>query len=699
MRALQHGAPCPNRLIAQGDYMERRRAILIGALLWAFLLVLEAGEKRWDIEANLSVKSVGNIAWTTDGKSVVFSIQEWLPKDNRRVSHLYRVDADGGEPQQLTRGERGERSPSLSPDGRYLAFLAAREPKKGTQIWILPLNGGEAYQLTEAEHGAGAFAWSPDSSRIAYVTRDVHADKEEREKRKKDKFDAVVVDRDFSWTHLWSIGLKEREPMRITEGEFNAASPSWSADGKQIAFQANYVPFQPSPWKHIDDNLGIDIFLVSSQGGETTNLTPGPGRAQSPRWSPKGRRLSYSATAEEHFGETYDLYIYDADSGRTANLSQGDQHSVQGGGVWSPDGKTLYYSQGRGVYTWLYRISASGGKAQRISDEHGISFGAAAVSPDGKRLAYSDNDPSKPSDIHISATDGSGSRALTNVNPQITDYALADSRPIRWKSTDGLEIEGLLTLPTAYRQGQRYPMVLQIHGGPTGRFTHSFNSRSTQYWAARGYAILQPNPRGSTGYGRDFIWANQSDWGGKDFHADDLSGVDKVIEMGIADPDRLVVMGGSYGGFSTFWAVARTDRFKAAIGHAAISDWYSFYGQTDIPQYLKWGFEGHAWDRAEVYRKFSPFEYVKNVKTPLMITHGEEDRRVPISQAEQYYTALKKLGVEVEFVRYPREGHGIREPNHQIDLMKRQLAWFDRHLGIVRESDEAEKVETQPQSH
>lgn len=674
-----------------------KRTILAIAVLGLLLASLQAGDRRMSIEDSLSIRQVGGIQWSVDGQSVFFTIREWNRDKNRYVTHIHKVAVSGGDPVQLTRGERGESQPKPSPDGKYLAFLAHRgaedrsqdrdqgSQQRGNQVWLLPLAGGESFQLTEEDNGVTGFAWSPGSQSIAYTTLDSFPDKKEREKRKKDKFDAVVVDRDFRWTHLHIISLDSKDETRLTEGEFNASNPRFSPDGGQIAFQASFTANQPSRWKHIDDNRQSDIYLVSARGGRAENLTPGPGRATSPRWSSDGKLISYSSSPRQDNAAKFDLIVMDVASRRTRSLSMDNSDSIQGGAVWSSDSSSLYYSQGKGLYTLLYSIPSAGGSARTLMDKPGIGRGGVEVSPDGKSFAYIANDPKRPGDVWMSDSSGSNARRVTDVNPQITDFATAETRPIRWKAPDGLEIEGLLVLPVDYQPGRRYPLILQIHGGPTGRFTHSYNSRSVQVWAGLGFALLQPNPRGSTGYGHSFSEANQGDWGGKDFHYDDMSGVDKVIEMGIADPDRMVVMGGSYGGFSTFWAITQTDRFKAAIGHAAISDWYSFYGQTDIPQYLKWGFEGHAWDNAETYRKFSPFEYVKNVKTPLMITHGENDMRVPIAQAEQYYTALKKLGVEVEFVRYPREGHGIREPNHVIDLAGRQQEWFDRHLGIKRE--------------
>ncbi len=293
---------------------------------------------------------------------------------------------------------------------------------------------------------------------------------------------------------------------------------------------------------------------------------------------------------------------------------------------------------------FITAASAAGDKRLTIEDALALkTIGAPQFAPDGKRLAYT-----------VSEWDRKENRRVTHI------YLV---------TTDG----GKSSMPS----------ILQIHGGPYGKFSDTFNARN-QIWAANGYAVLMPNPRGSTGYGNKFTVANLNDWGGKDFQ-DIMAGVDAVIARGLADPDKCVVMGGSYGGFMTFWTVSQTDRFKAAIGHAAISDWYSFHGQSDIPGLMEYGFKGTPWDVPENYRRWSPMTYVSKVKTPLMITHGERDMRVNIQQGEQYYRALKKRGVEVVFYRYPREGHGIQEPNHVIDLTARQLEWFDSHLGIKRE--------------
>ena len=656
-------------------------------LIVAFLLVvappaLLAG-KKMTVEDSLGIQSFSGLEWAPDNETMFLVLRNWDQENNTYISHIHKLSSSTGELVQLTRGEKSESNPKVSPDGKLLAFTASRGEEARSQVWILPLEGGESYALTDAENGASGFMWASDSQSVAYVTRDVYPDKEEREKRKKDKDDGVLVDQDFTFNHLWIKPLGDEEARRVTQGEFSVGSMDWSKDGRQIVFQASYSGNQESSWKHIDDRPDTDVQIVDVATGNITNLTPGEGRAAGPRFSPDGKQIAFSASPGVTSGDKNDLILMDLATKRTSNLTVSLPDSV-GGATWSADGRSLHFSQGLRAYNHLFRISASGGEPQALTS--GLGFGRGfSFSPDGKWLAFSKNDVNAPGDVWVRSAGGGNEKQLTDLNPHIRDYDISKTEVITWASSaDGIEIEGVLTYPLDYQPGTRYPMIMSIHGGPTGRSGHSFNARN-QVFAANGYAILQPNPRGSSGYGMEFLRGNYMDWGGKDFHDDDMSGADKVIEMGVVDSNRMVVMGGSYGGFSTFWAITQTDRFKAAIGHAAISDWYSFYGQTDIPAYLHWGFGGHIWETRETFEKFSPYNFVQNVVTPILITHGERDMRVPIAQAEQYYTVLKKAGKEVEFLRYPREGHGIREPNHVIDLVGRQLEWFDSHLGIKRD--------------
>jgi dipeptidyl aminopeptidase/acylaminoacyl peptidase len=644
---------------------------------------MAAGDQKMTIESALAVKNVGAPQWSPDGKYLAFTIIEWNKKENRRDSHIYLTPSQGGPPVKLTNGERGESSPQWSPDGTRIAFLANREQAqqagqqggRGNQIWVIPIGGGEAEKLTDEESAISQFRWSPDGKWIAYVIRDTPKDKAEREKRKKDRFDTIVVDSDYTYSHLWVMSTDKKEKKRLTEGTFSVSDPQWSPDSKWIAYVATRSGSQESSFTDISEDRNTDIFLVAATGGQAKQLTSNPGPDSSPRWSHSGRQIAYMTSSDPSaWAAKTDLVVIDSQGGNPRNLTASYYDSLFGV-EWAADDGSIYSTGSAGVYSQLFKIPAAGGSPQPVFDKPGA-FGGFDISGDGRQVAYLYDDAKNPSDILVATSAGKDARQITNINPQVKEFALADTDVIKWKSADGLEIEGILVKPLGYEQGKSYPTILQIHGGPYGRFSYGFNSRA-QIWAANGYAVLMPNPRGSTGYGNKFTTSNLKDWGGKDYQ-DLMAGVDEVIRLGIADPNRLGVMGGSYGGFMTFWVITQTDRFKAAIGHAGISDWYSFHGQSDIPGLMEYGFGGVPWSVRDTYVKYSPITYVTRVKTPIMITHGEQDRRVTISQAEQYYRALRKRGVHVVFLRFPREGHGITEPNHQIDLANRQIEWFDR---------------------
>ena len=352
------------------------------------------------------------------------------------------------------------------------------------------------------------------------------------------------------------------------------------------------------------------LFVIAATGGQPRKLPDKPAPNANPQWSPDGKWIAYAAGTNLWATKT-DILAIPVAGGTPKNLTADFAESAGTGVTWSADGQSLYFSSGIGMYTHIFSLSvngpAGGGKATQITKENRL-YDQFDLSADGKLIAYTVNDSRTPEDIWVApvsaGTTGSEARKITWVNPHLKDFAIAETEVIRWKGPDNFDIEGLLIKPLGYEAGKRYPMILQIHGGPYGRFSDSFNGRN-QIWAANGYAVLMCNPRGSTGYGLKFAQANIGDWGGKDFQ-DIMAGVDAAIAKGIADPDKLVVMGGSYGGFMTFWTVTQTDRFKAAIGHAAISDWYSFHGQSDIPGLMEYGFSGKPWEAAEMYRRWSP---------------------------------------------------------------------------------------------
>jgi dipeptidyl aminopeptidase/acylaminoacyl peptidase len=652
---------------------------LVALLLAAVSLF--AGTKKMTVEDSLAIHRVSGPKFSPDGAWVLYSQTDWDRKNDRQVSHLWIGRTNGSQPAvRLTNGEKGETQPQWAPDGKQIAFLADRatgDAKNGNQIWLIRAEGGEAEKLTSDDNAVSSFQWSPDGKRIAYITRDTPSDKADREKKKKDKFDAILVDADYSYSHLWTIDLASRSKKRVTEGAFTVQSPRFSPDGKNIAFVRSGMGAQESSWFDLNADRNSDIYVVSADGGTPKQMTNTPGPETAPVWSPDGTELAYlSAMDPRSWAEKVDVVVMPANGGPARNLTRDFPDSATGA-TWSPDGKSLLFDSEEGLRRHIFRISSNGGRAVHITEGEAI-YADFEISRDGNRIATTVDNGMSPSEIFVVAVNGSGRTRISRANPDFDDFAVAKSESVHWKGPDNFDVEGWLTYPLDYTAGKKVPLILNIHGGPYGANSARYDARS-QIFAAHGYAVLAPNPRGSTGYGMKFEQANVSDWGGKDF-GDLMAGVDALIAKGVADPDKLLVMGGSYGGFMTFWTITQTNRFKAAIGHAGISDWYSFYGQSDIPSLMEYGFGGLPWKSTETYRKYSPITYIKNVKTPIMITHGEQDRRVPIQQAEEYYRGLKGVGDEVIFVRYPREGHGIAEPNHQIDLVGRQLEWFEKHL-------------------
>ncbi len=675
-------------------------AVLLAAFAASFAI---AGTKKITVEDSLAIHRVAAPKFSPDGNWILYTETEWDRKNDRQVSHLFvahaapgsaggavqGASAGGAVPIRLTNGEKGETAPQWSPDGKRIAFLADRtigETTPGTrgpgnQIWLIRADGGEAEKLTSEDTAISEFRWSPDGKRIAFVTRDTPKDKADRDKRKKDKFDAILVDADYTYAHLWTLDLASKNKKRVTDGVFSASQIRWSPDGRSIAYVQSSMGTQESSWFDLNADRKTDIFVVSSDGGAPKRLTSNAGPDSNPEWSPDGNEIAYlSAMSVTGWAEKTDIMVLAAPGSTTGGTPRNLTHDFPdsaGDPKWSRDGKSVYWNSEEGVRRHIFRVAANGGRIEHITEGASM-YADFDVSPDGNRIVCTIDTSSAPPDVWLINTSGSGRTRISQSNPAFDEFAVAKSEAVRWKGPDNFDVEGWITYPLDYQAGKKVPMILSIHGGPYGANTARFDARA-QIFAAHGYAVLAPNPRGSTGYGNKFEQANVGDWGGKDF-GDLMAGVDAMIDRGIADKDKLVVMGGSYGGFMTFWTITQTNRFKAAIGHAGISDWYSFYGQSDIPGLMTYGFGGEPWKATATFRKYSPITYVDHVKTPIMITHGEQDRRVPIQQAEEYFRALKGVGDEVIFVRYPREGHGITEPNHQIDLVGRQLAWFEQHL-------------------
>jgi dipeptidyl aminopeptidase/acylaminoacyl peptidase len=647
-------------------------------------------ELRWTPEKSMEFPVVQQTAVSPDGARIAYVVRVPLLEEEQSsyLSHIWVVGADGEDAVQFTRGERSATNPSFSPDGRWLAFTTSRsggnEEDEGprSQVWVIGLAGGEAFPVTSAESGVESFAWSPTGDRIAYIMRDPETDGEKQ--RKREKRDPIFVDQNFKYGHIYSVSFDPArggpaEAVRHTEGEFHVTSFDWSPDGNTFVFSHQADP-------RLDEGARASaISTVPSDGsGAMRPLVDLGGTDTGPRWSPDGSTIAFvsSGPTAERVG-LGDVYLVPAEGGEARKLA--DSHDRSGGLVgWSRDGSAVLLLEAIGTTRHVTALPIGGGALRQVTTGPGV-LGSPSFAADADVMAFTWQATDDPADVFVSPSSSFRPTAVTDLHAGVAMPEMGRTELLSWASQDGrFEIEGLLTYPVGYDPSRSYPLILNVHGGPAGVFVQSFTgSASTyniQYFAQEGYAVLRPNPRGSTGYGKDFRFANVRDWGYGDM--DDLmAGVDAVIEKGVAHPDSLLLMGWSYGGYMTSFAVTRTDRFKAASMGAGLPNLVSMVTTTDIGEYLVAHMGGaEFWEDYEEYERHSAMYRIQNVTTPTQVIHGENDLRVPFTQGQEFYRALGRLGVPTEMIVLPRTPHGPREPKLQMEVSKVILSWFDRHL-------------------
>jgi dipeptidyl aminopeptidase/acylaminoacyl peptidase len=658
--------------------MRRNRIALILAAVCTLPLAPAAQQAKRAMTPTdaIAIKTVSDTQISPDGTQVAFVVRELDLSANEFFSNLWIVPVGGGEARRFTSSLKTDSAPRWSPDGKWLAFLANRESKRRpdgdgppkTQVWVMSAGGGEAQPVTDVKGGVtGSLAWSPDGRQIAFTAQEPQT--EDEQKRLKEKRDMVVVGEATKMSQLWVADVASRNARQLTTDRADSSGPAWSPDGQAIAFVR-----RPTP--NPDDGLLSDILIIPAAGGAPRLLVKNPGPDADPRWSPDGRSIAYLAGDRAQSGGQNDVMVVAATGGEPVNLTRAFDRD-ESNPVWSPDGKVISFEANIGANRYFFSVPAAGGPVKPLCGGT-LGIGSLSLSRDGKTVAYNSSDPLQPADVWAANADGTNARRLTKMNPQVDEFRLGATELVRWKNPDGGEVEGVLVKPADFQAGRKYPLIVEPHGGPAGTQQTRFNP-TWQAYAGRGYAVFAPNFRGSNGYGKAFIEANAGKWGVVDFQ-DIMSGVDYVISLGFVDPDRMGVEGWSYGGYMSQFIVTHTDRFKAAVPGAGMSNMISFYGTTDIQRFTIYYMTGHPWETPEVYRRSSPIFSIDKAKTPTLILFGEQDRRVPIEQGEQFYTALKQRGVEVQMVRYPREPHGFAEPNHQIDRIQRIADWFDRFL-------------------
>jgi dipeptidyl aminopeptidase/acylaminoacyl peptidase len=637
------------------------------------------------LEDLYSLREAADPRLSPDGSRVAFVVTSVDREADENRSSIWTVEVDGSEPVQLTRG-LNDSQPRWAPDGVDLAFLR-REKDKPPQVWVLPAGGGEARKLTDISLGATAFVWSPDSSRIAVSGLvDIEGEPTDDEEKERRGHAPVVIRAAFfkadgtgligsKRVHLHVVDVSTGQIEQITKNDLNVSTPAWFPDGGRIVFAGST--------SDRDVSMRTHLLAVDAAGGEPEEIARWEGTAVAPVLHPYGRSIVFCGQERVESGHTR-LFEVAARGGVPERLLPSFDRNVMVGGPAYPgafprftsDARLLFCARDEGC-THVYEVD--GGEARKIiggEDRVASSFDVA-----GERIAYLVSAPDIASDVFVARTDGSSEKRLTDLNRELIDeLSLHRAVPRMFTAPDGRAIHGWLV-----GDGKPGPLLVDVHGGPHNAWNPAFLPGAHIYQeilAAQGWNILLLNPRGSDGYGEDFFKGLEGRWGITDEN-DFLSAIDELVADGLADPERLAVCGYSYGGYMTNWLTARTDRFAAAVSGGCVSNEASMYGSSDLGYWIgvyEMGAELH--EARERYAAISPLSYVENVKTPTLLLHGENDDRCPVGQAEEWFVALRRLGVESEFVRYPGASHLFilnGRPSHRIDYSRRIVDWLTAH--------------------
>ncbi len=655
------------------------------------------------------IVTVSDVAVSPPGAYVAFTVTTVVEEENARHREIWLQPLRGGRPDgdpfRITSPTAESSSPSWSPDGSVLSFSSRREGDPNP-IWFLRVEGpgGEAFHIEGVQ---GRPVWSPDGEWIAFT----HApDGEEDEEDSRDgwiapdavtntldprRFDGRVITsirykRDGVATLRPHFSVEEKDQLfvvpaaggearQLTELDFDVGSPAWGGDGRFIFFSGDEYEDD-----ELLDELTQDLWVVPVAGGSARRLTSNPGSESRPAVSPDGDRMAFLSTPAR--GAQTDLMVVELGPngtfrGEPLNLTE-NWDLTPGTPYWTADGSFLRFSTRIGGNSHLFGIPSVGGRVAQVTtgDRRLSSFSSSSTD---EVLAYVGADVVTPSELYVASGDGSTEQRATGFNDAwLRDVTLMPAENLSWTARDGTEVEGWVIRPVRYREGRSYPLILKIHGGPHSAYGNTFFP-TFHVLSASGFFVLYTNPRGSAGYGHDFKYATRGEWGIVD-KEDYLNGLDTALELHPgADPGRLGVSGGSYGGFMTNWLTATTDRFQAAVTSRSITNWESWYGTSDAQGLTEFEFLGPPWEQRDLYRRLSPISYVENVTVPTLIIHSENDYRTPIADAEQWFMALKKRGVPVEMVRYPRSSHGLSrtgEPWLLVDRLERIRSWFEHWL-------------------
>ena len=679
------------------------------------------------LEESLSLKSIGAPRISPDGRFVAYEVREANWKDNEFLHQLWLVNVATGKSFQLTRGKKSAGGADWSPDGKWLAFVTEREPaaiepvpptgkaeekkeekkdekkdeKKegekdsgkpaGTQIWLISPEGGEAWQLTKSEADVNEFHWSKDSKLIAFTA---NAPESKSSKDRKEKYSEYeVIEKDYRQNQLWSVDVTEAvknylplEAKRlITDLSINVTDFAWSPDSTQIAFSATANPF-------LAFRGDQDIYLLDlSKNNSVKKIVALAGPDSNPIFSPDGKELAFQTSlaqpyyyyANSHIAVVELASILDKTATTPSDVRDltgkfdEDPYPLE----WGPDG--VFFAGLQKMSVHLFRVDPKSGEIHRITSPDSLMMEEGSFTPDCKTVAFVTQDPTHMAELFVSSVSPFAPKKLTDMTAQVKDWSLGTVEVISWKSQDGAVIEGVLHKPADYDPARKYPLLVKIHGGPTGTSRPILSpgeyAYPVQMFLAKGALVLEPNYRGSAGYGEAFRALNVRNLGVGDMW-DVMSGVDYLIAKGMVDSSRMGAMGWSEGGYISSFLTTHTDRFKAISEGAGISDWMTYYVNTDITPFTRQYLHATPWDDPEIYAKTSPITSIKQAKTPTLIQQGSNDKRVPVPDSYELYRGLQDQGVESRMVLYTGFGHGINKPKSARALLQSNLDWFNHYI-------------------
>ncbi|HET7037723.1 MAG TPA: S9 family peptidase [Thermomicrobiaceae bacterium] len=633
----------------------------------------------------LRLPSVSDARIAPGGAQVAYVVATLDAAADEARSQVWLVATAGGEPRQISDGER-DGSPRWSPDAQTLAYV--RRADQGQHILLRPLDGGDARAIgEELRGGIGSLSWSPDGRFLAFTSRDVPAGDRDKlpqvTRRLRYLHNGGGYVGDGNW-RVWVLDVQTGEAAPISDPDWHHFQPAWSPDSERLALVSTRRPDWDLEWVW-------DIYSCRRDGSDLRQLTGSQGVAIAPAWSPDGGRIAYLDNRAPWTGTTVDYHLWTiaADGGEpvevSAALDRGAVTSMLPGDTppprWSPDGRTLFWLAREAGFAQIMRVGADGGPVRAIVGGEG-SATHPTIANDG-RLAYTWSDWRTPPEVWVCGPDGEDARRLTeHTRPLLSELALGEPRTFSMTAPDGLTVESWLWLPPGASESDGpFPTLLQLHGGPHGAVGPAFATQ-TQLLASHGYAVVGVNFRGSGGYGQAFADVILADWGTREF-ADAMAAIDDLIARGVADPERLGVYGGSYGGFMTNVVVTHTARFKAAVTMATIASLETLSYLIDHWESIATDNGGYAFTRHDYYRAHSPLTDVERITTPLLILHGASDHTCAVAEADMLFAALRQQRKEVELVRYPGEAHGFSRagrPSTRVDAHRRLLAWFRAHI-------------------